>query len=47
VDRNVQKAIESLLNDNEAKEAKHFAAALERSDGPKVAAEALYRKFGG
>lgn len=44
----VQAAIAQLLNDEEAKQkAAAFAKVMEKWDGPKMAADLLYEKFGG
>ncbi len=46
--RKVQQAIERLLHDEGAKRrAQEFARVMEKWDGPKLAAELLYQKFGG
>ena len=43
----VQAAIEQLLHDEKAKQkAADFAKVMEKWDGPKMAAELLYEKFG-
>jgi UDP:flavonoid glycosyltransferase YjiC (YdhE family) len=43
----VQEAIQNLLNDEEAKhKAVEFSKVMEKWDGPKMAAEIIYEKFG-
>jgi UDP:flavonoid glycosyltransferase YjiC (YdhE family) len=45
--KKVQAAIERLLHDEKAKQkAADFAKVMEKWDGPKMAAELLYEKFG-
>jgi UDP:flavonoid glycosyltransferase YjiC (YdhE family) len=45
--KKVQEAIRRLLHDKEAKrKAQEFARVMEKWDGPKAAADILYRKFG-
>ncbi len=46
--KKVQKAIQLLLHDEEAKKkAEEFSKVMEKWDGPKMAADLLYEKFGG
>jgi UDP:flavonoid glycosyltransferase YjiC (YdhE family) len=46
--KRIQAAIQALLNDQEAKaKAEAFSRIMEKWDGPKMAAELLYEKFGG
>jgi UDP:flavonoid glycosyltransferase YjiC (YdhE family) len=46
--RRIQAAIERLINDDAAKtKATQFAATIAQWDGPRMAAEALMRRYGG
>lgn len=45
--KKVQEAIQLLLQDEEVKyKAKEFSKVMEKWDGPKIAADLLYKEFG-